>query len=76
MTDQELDELLTHRWPGIVRRVMSDGSDEWIKGFVRSIARHAKRPTWRPSPKQEHIMRRLAAELATDPQGELELIEE
>lgn len=76
MTDRELEELLTHRWPGIVRRCMADDCDDWIKGFVRSIARHAKRPRWRPSPRQEQIMRRLAAELDTGPQGELEPIEE
>lgn len=65
MTDQELDEILTYRWPMVVRRVMADGSDEWAKGFVRSIARHGKRPSWRPSQKQAQIMRRLVTELGT-----------
>ena len=52
MTDSDLDEILTFRWPIVMRRVMADGSDEWLQGFVRSIARHGKRPSWRPSPKQ------------------------
>lgn len=60
---QELDQVLTLHWPGVVRHVMADGSDPWIKGFVRSIARHGKRATWRPSKKQEHLMRRLLSEI-------------
>ena len=28
MTDRELDELLTLRWPMVMRRVMADGGDE------------------------------------------------
>lgn len=73
MTDQELDEILLHHWPRLVRRAMIDASDEWTKGFVLSIARHGKRPKWRPSPKQQAIMRRLLIELAQhDPEpGEL-----
>jgi len=75
MTAHELDEVLTFRWPLVVRRVMADGSDEWLKGFVRSIARHGKRPAWRPSQKQEQIMRRLVSELGTAPEG-LNVIED
>ncbi|MEB3417020.1 hypothetical protein ACFSDD_04440 [Salipiger marinus] len=75
MTAQELDEVLTFRWPIVMRRVMADGSDEWLKGFVRSIARHGKRPAWRPSQKQEQIMRRLVSELGTAPEG-LNVIED
>lgn len=75
MTDHELDEILTHRWPLVLRRVMADGSDEWLKGFVKSIARHGKRPSWRPSTKQAGIMRRLVSELGTATEQELELIE-
>jgi hypothetical protein len=69
MTEHELDEILTDRGPMVMRRVMSDGSDDWLKGFVRSIARHGKRHSWRPSFKQEQIMRRLVAELGTAPEG-------
>lgn len=75
MTDSELDEILTFRWPMVLRRVMADGTDEWLKGFVRSIARHGKRPGWRPSPKQAWIMRRMAAELGTAPNEQMEVIE-
>ncbi len=38
MTDLELDEILTLRWPKVVRRAMA-GTDEWLKSFTRSIAR-------------------------------------
>ena len=62
MTEQELDEILTLRWPAVVRQVMADDSDEWLKGFVRSIARQGKRKTWKPSKRQASIMRRLVAE--------------
>ena len=75
MTDSELDEILTFRWPIVMRRVMADGSDEWLKGFVRSIAKHGKRAAWRPSAKQEQIMRRLVSELGTAPEQNFELIE-
>ena len=75
MTDRELDEILTFRWPIVMLRVMADGSDEWLKGFVRSIAKHGKRAAWRPSAKQEQIMRRLVSELGTAPEQNFELIE-
>jgi hypothetical protein len=75
MTERELDELLTLYWPQVLRRVMADGSDEWIKGFVRSIAKHGKRAAWRPSARQEQIMRRLVSELGTATELEIELIE-
>ncbi|RIA00039.1 hypothetical protein ACN9JG_00095 [Cereibacter azotoformans] len=75
MTDTELDELLTFRWPLVMRRVMAGSCDEWLRGFVRSIAKHSKRRTWRPSPKQEALMRRLVAELGTAPEGDVDLIE-
>jgi hypothetical protein len=75
MTERELDELLMLYWPQVLRRVMADGSDEWIKGFVRSIAKHGKRAAWRPSARQEQIMRRLVSELGTATELEIELIE-
>ena len=75
MTDRELDEILTFRWPIVMRRVMADGSDEWLKGFVRSIAKHGKRAAWRPTVKQAQIMRRLVSELGTAPEQNFELIE-
>ncbi len=75
MTERELGEVLTHRWPIVMRRVMADGTDDWLKGFVRSIAKHGKRASWHPSAKQEQIMRRLVSELGTAPDREVELIE-
>lgn len=74
MTDLELDEIMTLHWPRVMRRAMRDG-DEWAQGFAKSIARHGKRPAWRPSPKQAHIMRRMVNDLATAPDDELDLIE-
>lgn len=71
MTDAELDEILLHRWPILLRRVMVEG-DDWSRQFVRSIARHGKRRGWRPSPKQAALMRRMLAEMAlTDEPGSL-----
>jgi hypothetical protein len=74
MTENELDEILLLRWPLVTRRVMA-GPDEWLKGFVRSIAKHGKRPKWRPSVKQAQLMRRLVAEICTAPEPDFELIE-
>ena len=75
MNDRELDEIMTVYWPTVTRRVMADGSDDWLKGFVRSIARQGKRATWRPSPKQAQIMRQLVSELDAAREPEIELIE-
>lgn len=75
MTDRELDEIMIFRWPMVVRRVMAEGTDEWLKGFVRSITKHGKRATWRPTDKQEQIMRRLLSELGTPPDGVFDPIE-
>lgn len=75
MTDIELDQIMIHSWPMVLRRVMSEDADEWLKGFVRSIARHGKRAAWRPTPKQAQIMRRLVSELGTAP-DDVSLIED
>lgn len=75
MTEIELDEIMTLHWPLVLRRVMADGSDDWLKGFVRSIARQAKRVTWRPSRRQAEIMRRLVAEVGAPAEEKMELIE-
>ncbi|UWR34479.1 hypothetical protein K3759_05145 [Sulfitobacter sp. W027] len=74
MTSRELDEILHYRWPLVLRAAMA-GSDEWLKGFARSIAKHGKRASWRPTHKQEQIMRRLVSELGTAPSSEGEVIE-
>lgn len=75
MTDRELDEIMIFWWPKVLRRAMA-GSDDWLKSFARSIARHGKRAAWRPSEKQASLMRRLVAELGTAAEPELTLIEE
>lgn len=36
---------------------------EWERNFARSILRNAKRPAWRPSEKQQRVMRRMIAAL-------------
>lgn len=76
MTDLELDEILTLRWPVVMRRVMGDARTEgFVRSFVRSIARHGKRPSWRPTPKQERIMRQMLMEYSGAPEPEIDLIE-
>lgn len=62
MTDDHLEQTL-FRWPGVLRACMA-GDDDWLKGFAKSIARHAKRPAWRPTPKQAALMTRLVRETA------------
>lgn len=74
MTAQELDEIMEMHWPIVLRATMR-GTDEWLKGFVRSIAKHAKKASWRPTAKQEQIMRRLVSELSTAPDMSMEVIE-
>lgn len=66
MTSRELDEILHHHWPMVIRAAMA-GSDDWLKGFTQSIAKHGKRASWRPTAKQEQIMRRLVSELRSEP---------
>lgn len=75
MTPRELDEIIETKWPAVVRRAMADGSDDWLKGFVRSIAKQAKRANWKPSQRQAQLMRRLVADLALTDQGTAELVE-
>lgn len=74
MTDRELDEVLIHWWPKVLRRTMA-GSDEWLQTFARSIARHGKSAAWRPSEKQTYLMRKLVADVQAAPEPELDLIE-
>jgi hypothetical protein len=47
----------------------------WAKGFVRSIVAQSRSRNWKPSPKQIGVMRRLVADLFTEP-DDFELIEE
>lgn len=76
MTSLELDEILTLRWPVVMRRVMGDARTEgFVRGFARSIARHGKRPEWHPTPKQERIMRHMLDEFAGPSEPDPVLIE-
>ncbi|RYH02753.1 hypothetical protein EU805_09110 [Salipiger sp. IMCC34102] len=75
MTERELDELLTFRWPMVVRRAVAVGN-EWEAGFAKSIARHGKRKNWRPTYRQAQVMRRMVEELTAAPEPEFDLIEE
>lgn len=45
-------------------------------GASSSIARHGKRASWHPSPKQAYLMRKLVADLDTEPATDLDLIDE
>lgn len=74
MTELELDEIITFRWPVVMRRVMGCGSVR-EQSFVKSIARNGKRPKWRPSFKQAAWMRGLVAEHCVPADEEIELIE-
>ena len=75
MTERELDEILTFRWPLIIRRAVASG-DTWVMGFAKSIARHGKRKSWTPTERQAAVMRRLVQELGKASEPEIELIEE
>lgn len=75
MTEHELEEILTFHWPRVLRQAMVDGSDEWVKGFAKSIQRQGRRPNWRPSRKQEQIMRQLVSELGIAQETSFDVIE-
>lgn len=76
MTDRELDELLTLRWPSVIRRVMGDARTEgFVRSFTLAIARHGKRAAWHPTAKQERIMRQILHDFTGPPEPELHLIE-
>lgn len=76
MTEIELDEIITLRWPVLMRRVMGDARTEgFVRSFAQSIARHGKRPSWHPTPKQERVMRQLLDEYSGPPDPAPYLIE-
>jgi hypothetical protein len=47
-------ERLLHHLPTVARC-----EDEWTRGFAQSVLRQARRPQWRPTPKQLAMMRTL-----------------
>ena len=76
MTDLELDEILTLRWPAVVRRVMGDASAVgFTQDFVRSISHQGRRKAWQPTAKQARIMRQLLDQYTGLPEREPDLIE-
>jgi hypothetical protein len=54
--------------------IASSATDEWARNFALSMMRQARRPRWRPTPKQESMMRCMVAELfaTSDRAGVLE----
>lgn len=74
MTELELDEILTLHWPRVTRRAYACG-DKWAQSFARSIAKHSKNETWKPSTKQAANMRRLVRELSGPRNAPCEVIE-
>ena len=48
---RSIDELI-FRMPAVARQ----STDQWTRDFALSILRQARRPSWRPSPKQTGIM--------------------
>lgn len=75
MTEQELDEIMTFRWPQVVRTTMASSADKRTKGFVLGIAKYGKRRDWFPSPKQAALMRRILREQNDGTNDEFEVIE-
>lgn len=75
MTEQELDEILTLKWPRVIRRAIAEDADEWLIGFTKSIARQARRRSWKPSTKQLSLIKRLVADLDRPGEGSMEVIE-
>ena len=55
--------------------VAQQSENTWAKGFATSIVRQSRSHNWKPSPKQIGVMRRLVADLFTEP-DDFELIEE
>jgi hypothetical protein len=46
-----------------MKALARQADNDWEANFARSTLRHAKRPSWRPSDKQFHIMQRLVSEM-------------
>ncbi|SLN20097.1 hypothetical protein ROJ8625_00714 [Roseivivax jejudonensis] len=70
MSVRNIEELL-FQMPTVQRRA----SDEWARTFAASIMKQSRRRNWRPSEKQEAIMRRLVSEIFGEPE-DLVVIEE
>ena len=65
-----IEELAFHM-PAVAQHT----ENTWVKEFAGSIFVQSRRRNWKPSPRQIGVMRRLVAELFTEP-DDFELIEE
>ena len=65
MIERELDDILTFRWPAVIRWAKRQ-DDPWLAQFAVSIAGKGKRRNWQPSVKQERVMRRMLADQLED----------
>lgn len=67
------DECLFH-WNLVIRTA----SDDWAKGFSKSIQGQSRRRGWQPTPKQLIFMRRMVSDLfvhRAEDEDDLSLIE-
>ncbi|MDF0599920.1 hypothetical protein P1J78_04165 [Psychromarinibacter sp. C21-152] len=71
MTRPRSTEELIHHMPAVRDKAEND----WSRGFAASIVRQSRRRHWKPSQKQEAIMRRLVSELFHET-NDLEVIED
>lgn len=73
--ERSLEELLYH-----MKSIARVASSDWERNFARSILRHARRPSWEPTTRQEQVMRRLVSEKmshnSNDTADNIEVIEE
>lgn len=46
--------------------VAARATNEWARGFAKSVLRQSRRRGWKPSPKQAAVMRRLVSEHLSD----------
>ncbi|WP_417587398.1 hypothetical protein [Pararhodobacter oceanensis] len=69
-TERCIEELLFH-----MPTVANGATNDWAKGFAKSIVKQSKRRGWRPTPKQIAMMRRLVSDLFAYGDDDLSLIE-
>lgn len=67
---RSVDELL-HHMPVFARKATND----WSRGFARSILKQSKQPGWTPSARQTAVMTRMVDELFIAGEGDIDVIE-
>ena len=65
---RNIDELVYH-----MATVARQASAEWARGFALSVITQSRRRNWKPSAKQEAMMRKLVSELFTAVRGDDDL---